>query len=222
MRATDPVAVRARRYLTTTTLALALCACGSPADTPAATPPPAPVPVPTPSVVPVAPPPTSAPPAVADPLANLLDDDVPAPPAPGLGIGISRLGHRSAARVPRIRLGTIGLAPARPLSPEVVARAVLRHINEIRFCYEVTLNDEPELAGDIELTWTIEPSGATSDAAIASTSLHTATAAHGGPPARAVETCARAAVLRWTFPATERETSVRVTCPVTLESSPGS
>ena len=93
------------------------------------------------------------------------------------------------------------------LSKEVVRRIVQRHINEVRFCYELALNTRPQLAGAVTVKWIISPVGSVQTAAVSASSVGDAQ----------VERCIANAVRRWSFPAPEGGGVVVVTYPFTLD-----
>lgn len=58
-----------------------------------------------------------------------------------------------------------------PLPPEVIRRFVRRHLNEVRFCYEMALRASPELAGEIHVSFTIAADGSVPVASITSDTI---------------------------------------------------
>jgi TonB family protein len=117
--------------------------------------------------------------------------------------GSLTLSHpRRAARVPKgLRIGAVETAGS--LSKEVIRRVIQRHLNEVRFCYEQGLNQQPELAGRVAIRFMVNPAGAVQQAQVASSELnHPAT-----------EACIASAVRRWTFPAPDGGGYVTVSYP---------
>jgi len=72
----------------------------------------------------------------------------------------------------------------------VIARVIARHSNEVRFCYESRLSNDPNLAGKLAVSFTIDPTGAVSEADVAQSTLGDST----------VEQCVLSRVRRWKFP----------------------
>jgi len=131
----------------------------------------------------------------------------------GLGdIGTSGLGTIGHSRGTGVNIASGSstmpiVSPGSPtvagtLSAEVIRRVVLRHLRDLRLCYEAALARNPGLAGRASLAFTIAPTGAT--AQVGATGLGDA----------AAEACMAASVSRWTFPAPEGGTPVRVSYPI--------
>lgn len=113
--------------------------------------------------------------------------------------------------VPKIRLVPVYQAMVKgPLSPEVVRRIIHLHLDEIRFCYEQALADDPTLSGRAEIELVISGTGAVLSAEVISSTLGS----------EAVEGCIAKAAKRWTFPLPEGGGTVTVKYPIVLE--PGS
>jgi len=110
---------------------------------------------------------------------------------------------------PTVRTGTAEVRGA--LSSEVVRHVVLRHLNEVRFCYEQQLAQRPDLAGRVSVRFIVAASGAVQSAAIADSTLSNA----------AAEACIVSAFRRWTFPAPDGGGVVVVTYPVVLQNGGG-
>jgi hypothetical protein len=117
-----------------------------------------------------------------------------------------------AGPVPRVRTGAAIASPG--LSAELIRRVVRRHINEVRFCYESELVRATDLAGRVEIAFTVEPTGAVTGPSVASSTLSSATSPEG--PATRVASCIAGAVGRWTFPAPDGGARVSVTYPFVL------
>ena len=69
------------------------------------------------------------------------------------------------------------------------------HVNEVRFCYEQSLQSRPTLTGRVVTQFHIAPDGSAGDAVVASSTV----AAAGVAEAR-VGACVASAVRRWQFP----------------------
>jgi hypothetical protein len=122
----------------------------------------------------------------------------------GYGMGIGRFGGR-AARIPRVRA-----LPSRvtgTLSAEVVRRVTLRHINEVRFCYEQALAQNPSLQGRVEIQYVIGPPG----------TIVTSTLTHTDVTVPTVPACIVNATRRWMFPQPEGGGVVSVMAVFVLE-----
>ena len=141
----------------------------------------------------------------------------------GIGGNIGPIGHGSGtgsgsgygrgARGPAGRSATVsqvrtGEAEVRgALSAEVIRRVVRRHINEVRYCYEQQLSEQPDLAGRVSIAFAISANGTVLTSAVAETTLDNAIV----PP------CIAAAVRRWSFPVPEGGGIVAVTYPFMLD-----
>jgi len=95
------------------------------------------------------------------------------------------------------------------LDRDVIRRVIRRHINEVRFCYEQQLAQDPQLSGRVAVRFTISATGQVTAAQITSTTLQNAN----------VEQCITRAVRRWRFPAPRGGGVVVVTYPFILQSS---
>ncbi|MBI5939167.1 MAG: energy transducer TonB, partial [Caulobacterales bacterium] len=123
----------------------------------------------------------------------------------GAGLGLGGLGTKGGGRGSGgggfgIDLGGRGKGETRVVPGKttvtgscersIIGKVISRHANEIRYCYEVELTKEPNLAGKIGVTFTIDPTGAISDANIAQTTLNN----------NNVEQCLLTRIRRWKFP----------------------
>lgn len=106
-------------------------------------------------------------------------------------------------RAARVHVGSTTARGA--LSPERVSRVVRRHGSEARLCYERSLARRPELAGAMTVAFDVSGLGAVSGATIVRSTIDD----------EDVSTCIRAAVDRWTFPASAAGTT-RVSVPITF------
>ncbi len=135
----------------------------------------------------------------------------------GTGLGLGGLGTKGGGRGRggfgsidhggRAREGT-RVIPGRTtvvggLDKDVIARVIRRHQNEIKYCYEQELNKEPNLAGKVAVAFTIDPTGAVSDAQVSETSLNNTT----------TESCMLSRIRRWRFPEPKGGGIVSVTFP---------
>ncbi|MGC4114157.1 MAG: TonB family protein [Myxococcales bacterium] len=123
----------------------------------------------------------------------------------GTGLGLGGLGTKGGGRGSGgsgfgINLGDRGKGETRVIPGKttvtgsceraIIGKVINRHANEIRYCYEVELNKEPNLAGKITASFTIDPTGAVSDASVAQSTLNN----------NNVEQCVMTRIRRWKFP----------------------
>ena len=105
----------------------------------------------------------------------------------GYGRGAGGFGRAQGTATARVSTPSVrGSIPS-----EIVGRILVRHTNELRFCYERGLVRNPTLSGRVSLRLVIAPSGTTSSATVASSTLGDAT----------VDACLLSAARRWIFPA---------------------
>lgn len=109
--------------------------------------------------------------------------------------------------VPTLRPGPVTVAGS--LSKEAIRRAVRRHHNEVRHCYEKQLKNRPDLSGRVSVKFVIAPTGAVQSSIVASSSLGDAE----------VEQCISSAVRRWGFPEPDNGGVVAVTYPFMLSAN---
>lgn len=122
----------------------------------------------------------------------------------GTGLGLGGLGTKGGGRgaggYGSIDLGGKGRGTTRVVPGKttvtgscertVIARVISRHSNEIRYCYEVELTKDPNLAGRVGVTFTIDPTGAVSDASVNQSTIGS----------NNVEQCMLTRIRRWKFP----------------------
>ncbi|MBZ4421462.1 TonB family protein [Myxococcus sp. RHSTA-1-4] len=89
------------------------------------------------------------------------------------------------------------------LDKDVIAKVIRRHQGEIKYCYESELNKNPSLAGKVAVAFTIDPTGAVSDATVSESTLNNAKA----------EQCMLSRIRRWKFPEPKGGGVVAVTYP---------
>ncbi|HEX8436613.1 AgmX/PglI C-terminal domain-containing protein [Archangium sp.] len=89
------------------------------------------------------------------------------------------------------------------LDKDVIAKIIRSHQNEIKYCYETELNKNPSLAGKVAVAFTIDPTGAVSEANVTETTLNNSTA----------ESCMLSRIRRWKFPEPKGGGVVAVTYP---------
>ncbi len=128
----------------------------------------------------------------------------PAPSREGVEGNQENGGDDDANRVPQVRTGQLSVQGA--LSHVVVRRVVRRHHSEVSRCYEAQLDANPELAGRVNVRFTISGTGT-----VESASVQDSTAEND-----ALHTCITSAVQRWTFPAPDGGAQVVVTYPFIL------
>jgi len=128
------------------------------------------------------------------------------------GLGTKGSGH-GAGGYGSIDLGGHGkgdtrIVPGRTivqgaLSKEIIGKVIRRHWNEIKYCYETELNKNPNLYGKVSVSFTIDGTGAVSDANVGETTMNN----------QNVENCMLTRVKRWTFPEPKGGGQVFVTYP---------
>lgn len=90
---------------------------------------------------------------------------------------------------------------------EFVRKIVRAHINEVRYCYNQGLATDPQLAGRVEVQFTIGADGYVSESLLTSSDLAD----------ESVGECIRGAVARWKFPSPSDGNPVVITYPFVLE-----
>jgi Ca-activated chloride channel family protein len=93
------------------------------------------------------------------------------------------------------------------LDKSLIRRVIHFHLNEVKFCYEKELLQNPRLAGRVELKLVSDGTGNVTSAAISASTLGNA----------AVESCIAAAARRWTFPAVQGGGIVQVSYPFVFQ-----
>jgi hypothetical protein len=130
---------------------------------------------------------------------------------PGGGVGAGRGGAGAPGRARQEVQVNVRLGTARPsngfLSPEQINRVVRRSASAIKYCYETQLQRQPNLRGQITISWTISLSGSVTGARLANSSMRNTS----------VEGCVVRVVGRMRFPEPDGGT-VRVSYPFTFGS----
>ncbi len=121
----------------------------------------------------------------------------------GYGRNVGLGAHRESHVPGPITSGPVDVAGS--LSREVIRRVVARHHNEVRYCYEQALRNEPDMEGRVTVSWVIQGNGAVMSSVV----VPSRTNMSGGD----VPGCVAQAVRRWTFPAPENGGVVSVTYP---------
>jgi TonB family protein len=135
----------------------------------------------------------------------------------GTGLGLGGLGTKGtgpgAGGYGGIDLGVRGkettrVIPGRTvvvggLSRDVIAKIIRSHQHEIKYCYEVELQKNAALAGKVAVLFTIDSTGAVSEAKVSESSLGN----------RATEQCMLSRIQRWKFPEPEGGGVVTVAFP---------
>jgi hypothetical protein len=86
-----------------------------------------------------------------------------------------------------------GVATHGGLSPEQIRRVVIAHRGALQACYEIEAQKDPSLRGGVTASWTIDPTGAVTSAAMAGSTIHNAR----------VEGCVLRQVRTWHFPSSD-------------------
>lgn len=92
------------------------------------------------------------------------------------------------------------------MDKDIIRRIVRAHINEIRWCYNEGLKQDPKLAGRTVIRFTILDGGSVRESDVYESDL----------PDEDVAECMADAVLRWKFPAEEERGAIVVTYPFVL------
>ncbi len=114
--------------------------------------------------------------------------------------------QRTAPRRARVRPGPAGVRGN--LSADVIRRVVWRHRNELRHCYELSLEDTPDARGRLVLRFMVSATGHVANAAAAP-------ADDANLPAD-IARCFGGAARRWAFPQPDGGGVVMVTYPFVL------
>ena len=137
----------------------------------------------------------------------LLEMPPPREPAGNIDTrGASGAVGKQRASVPTIRTGSA--ATRGSLSKEAIRTTIRSHINQIRFCYERRLAQQPELTGRVSIRFLIDSSGAVTSSRVAGSTIGD----------RAVDICVARAIQRITFPEPEDGGVVFVTYPFLFQS----
>lgn len=86
------------------------------------------------------------------------------------------------------------------LDPALVQEVVIRHLNQVRYCYQRELAKGSPIGGDLVITFTVAADGSVDAAKVKSSTL-------GSPP---VESCVVNRFVRMRFPAPRDKTAARV------------
>ena len=98
------------------------------------------------------------------------------------------------------------------LPKEIISKVIRRHWPEIKECYEVVLDQHPELLGKIVMRFAIDPAGTVAKAEITEDTMNTTD----------VGACIVKSVMTWTFPAFKGPDRQVITYPwIFKTASPG-
>ena len=125
----------------------------------------------------------------------------------GIGGGVANYGEGKGGLKGK-ESGEIDLGPSTPqvvgrIDPELIRKVVHEHRAQIRTCYETQLTSHPDLAGKVVAAWTIDQSGAVTEAHTQESNLKD----------HAVESCVSAKIRTWRFPIPKGGGEVFVTYP---------
>jgi len=118
----------------------------------------------------------------------------------GSGAGFGGRGER----VPMVKQGKPSVTGS--LDTTIIWRIVRAHVNEVRQCYAQGLATDPELAGIVDVVFTIDARGKVSAADVTSSTLADAS----------VAPCVAKAVRKWKFPKPSDGKAVEVSYPFHL------
>ncbi len=113
--------------------------------------------------------------------------------------------RRRASRVPRVRPARVDVRGS--LSKEVIRRVIRRHLNEVRYCYELELIQRPDVRGRVAVKFMIAPTGKVRSAAVVGDNLGS----------YRMERCLLEAVQRWQFPSVPDGGFAVITYPFLFE-----
>lgn len=105
----------------------------------------------------------------------------------GLGRGTAEGSASAAAPLPPANVRHVVV---RGLDEQVVRRVLRRHLNEVRFCYEQALRQQPGVEGSVQVEFAIDARGLVSQSR----------ATGGTAESARLSDCLVRAVRRWTFP----------------------
>lgn len=108
-------------------------------------------------------------------------------------------------QIPRVRQAKATVDG--PMDKDIIRRIVRAHINEVRYCYNQGLEQDPALAGRVAVQFKIGAQGKVEEATVASSDLDS----------EEVSSCIAGAVKRWKFPKARDGQSVVITYPFVLE-----
>lgn len=143
----------------------------------------------------------------------------------GNGLGLGGLGTKGGGRgaggYGSIDLGGRGkdvtrIVPGKTtvvggLSKDQIDKVIKRHQSEIKYCFEQEMNKDPNMAGKVAVFFTIDPTGAVSDANVSETTLNSSNA----------ENCMLSRIRRWKFPEPQGGGVVQVTYPWVFKAAGG-
>ena len=95
------------------------------------------------------------------------------------------------------------------LDKEIIQRIIRRHINEVKFCYEQAVKENPTLKGRVVVQFTIAATGQVVASTVAQSTMNSGT----------VDNCIAGAVRRWEFPKPQGGGIVIVSYPFVLAQS---
>ena len=89
------------------------------------------------------------------------------------------------------------------LSKDVIAKVIRQHQSEIKYCYEVEMQKNPDLAGKVAVLFQIDGSGAVTEDSVTDSTLGN----------QSTESCMLQKIKRWKFPEPVGGGVVTVTFP---------
>lgn len=129
---------------------------------------------------------------------GLIGRGAPGGAGSGFGSGLGR-GFGSPRRfIERVRL--VNPKVRAGMNRNDVRRIVRAHVNEVRYCYSKGLTRNPELAGRVNVKFTINANGKVTSSKVGKGSLED----------NRVDTCVQRSIIRWKFPKPTGKTSVDV------------
>lgn len=121
-----------------------------------------------------------------------------------------------AQPVPEVEVGdSVACAPAGQgrgcLDKELIRRVIRAHLSQVRYCYQLALQEQPGLAGKIAVSFAVGAQGAVTAAEIASATARSET----------LEGCLLSRVRQWRFPVEKGQLGYRVTYPFVFKPTDG-
>jgi len=90
--------------------------------------------------------------------------------------------------------------------PDILHRVIRAHLSEVQYCHRQGRERDPDMAGKIDIEFTLDPAGSVTQAAATSSTLND----------EGVVQCLIKAFSRWKFPKPQDENPVVMICPITL------
>ena len=129
----------------------------------------------------------------------------------GAASGAGGMGYRAATDKNRDVVGSSTPMIMGALDREVIKKIINENKNQIRYCYEVELQRNQDLAGNVGVKWIIGPNGSVTKVMITESTLKN----------KNVDSCIMAKIQGWKFPTPTDEGTVKVNYSFTFRSTYG-